>query len=132
MYHVLKYWNDFDGWAVSKGFDPLEIPSRRFYSAVWFWMIEGQDAEGIEKLHVALDQQVHETEQAFKTSKLQTVEQRTVDGKPKVIPLKPFQAPPGWKPPGWSDESAYANSIAGMKGVMNTGGGRIGGSVKKT
>lgn len=94
-------------------------------------MAEGQDEEGMEKLHKALDQQVADTEQAFRTSKLQTVEQRTADGKPKVIPLKPFQAPPGWKPPGWSDESAYQNSINAMRGITNVGGGKIGGQVKK-
>lgn len=127
----MKYWNEFDGWAISKGFDPLEIPSRRLYSAIWYWMIDGQDEKAIEGIHSALNQQVAETEQAFKTSKIQAVEQRTADGKPKIIPLKPFEAPPGWTPPGWSDETAYANSIAGMKGVMNTGGGKIGGAVKK-
>lgn len=131
VYHILNYWNDFDGWCVSKGVDPLEIPSRRLLSAAWFWMTEDRGEEELEKIHNALNQRVMEVETAFRTSKIQAVEQRKEDGSPKVIPLKPFQAPPGWKPPGWSDESAYANSVAGMKGVTNTGGGKIGGSVKK-
>lgn len=131
MYHVLGYWNEFDGWALSKGFDPLEIPVRRFYSVVWYWMTDGRDEESIDKIHSALEQQVAETEQAFRTSKIRSVEQKTATGEPKIIPLKPFQAPPGWTPPGWSDEEAYKNSIAAMGGINRTGGGKIGGAVRK-
>lgn len=123
-------WLEFDGWCLANGqIDPLAIPSRRFFTAVWRWLTENIDQENLDKLYAAFDQAVHEAENEARKAKQQ--KEVETEGQPKIIPLKPFQAPPGWRPPGWSDEAAYANSIAGMKGITKTGGGKIGGAVKK-
>lgn len=131
VYHILSYWTDFDGWCLAHGFDPLELPSRRLFSAAWRWMTENADSEGVEKIINALDQNVQEYESELRAKAIKAAASAaTEDDKPKMVPIKPFRAPPGWTPPGWSEESAYKNSVAGMKGVTQTGGGRIGGTVK--
>lgn len=137
---TLNNWNEFDGWCATNNIEPLEMPSRRYFSAAWRWLCEGLDQEGYDKLFNDIEQSVYEAHGALKRIQVQkekeleaakTKEEKTEEEGKKIIPISKFNAPPGWTPPGWSDEAAYRNSLGGMMGVTNTGGGKIGGSVKK-
>lgn len=123
-------WNEFDGWCITKGVSPLEMPSRRFFSAAWTWLTEDLEQEDYDKLIASIENAVTETQFAQeKKQKAPLGEEENKESK-NFVPMNRWQAPEGWTPPGWDEESAYRNSVAGMMGITSAGGGKIGGDVK--
>lgn len=51
---VSNDWSTFDGWAVSRGFDPLTLPFDRFLSVVYHWATRGGEPEEVEKFNTRL------------------------------------------------------------------------------
>jgi hypothetical protein len=45
----------FDGWCVTRGFDPLELPFDRFCNIVYFWLVQGRDEEDVRQLDLDLN-----------------------------------------------------------------------------
>lgn len=39
-------WTEFDGWAVTQGFDPLDLPVDRLLSVIYFWATKDGDESG--------------------------------------------------------------------------------------
>lgn len=110
--HVVENWTDFDGWALSKGFDPLEIPSRRLMAAVWLFITEPMDYEQRDKLIADLfSESVEEVRQKEV--------QKSSEPKIALAPKERWRAPKGWKPPGWDEEKAYQ---AGLNFMANKPG----------
>jgi hypothetical protein len=106
LMYAVNNWTDFDGWALSKGFDPLEIPARRLVAAAWLFLTEPMDYEQKDKLIANLFAETYE-EVKQKKKKEEPKGPKTV-----MAPSKDkWRAPPGWKPPGWSDEAAYQSGI---------------------
>ena len=104
--HVVHNWTEFDAWALSKGFDPLEIPSRRLVAAAWLFLTEPMDFEQKDKLIANLFAETYE--EVKKKPKAATPSgPKTVEAPPK----ERWRAPKGWTPPGWDEEKAYQAGI---------------------
>lgn len=103
--NAIEHWTEFDGWALSQGFDPLEVPSRRLVAAAWMFIIKDLDFEVRDKLVADLFSESYEE-----------VKKKEEKKEPNVItaPKDKWRAPKGWKPPGWSDEAAYQSGISFM------------------
>ena len=104
--NVINNWLDFDSWALSKGFDPLEIPSRRLVAAAWTFLTENMDPEDKEKLIYNLMSETKPTKK----------ETRSTSSDGKSTPYKgKWKAPEGWRPPGW-DENASMDAAKSFMG----------------
>lgn len=106
--HAINHWTEFDGWAISNGFDPLELSSRRLMAAAWAFLTREMDIDVRETLIENLYAEV-----SFPTT-------TTPDSKPKTAPgvitapKEKWRAPKGWKPPGWNEEQSYKTSMEAM------------------
>lgn len=107
--HAVNNWTDFDAWALSKGFDPLEVPCRRLVSSAWLFLTENMEEENKENLIRNL----------FDDNPVRQVYVKKDDPAPKgttvISPKEKWRAPEGWTPPGWNESQSYANA----KNFMN-------------
>lgn len=103
--NAIRNWTEFDAWALSKGFDPLEIPSRRLMAAAWLFLTEPMDQEQKENL---IDQLYAEDYQEAKKNEIKEAPEKE---KIVLAPKEKWRAPKGWRPPGWDDEQAYRNGV---------------------
>lgn len=62
-------WPTLDGWAASKGVDPLTLPFDRFLNLVYFWATEDAEEREKDKFDVKL---YKPDERAIKTKKAAT------------------------------------------------------------
>lgn len=104
--NAVNNWVDFDAWCLTKGFDPLEIPSRRLVAAAWAFLIEGMDEERLEQLIYEL-----------------SVEEPYFTAPPKAdiatnqmikAPAEKWRAPEGWTPPGWDEKKSFEAATSFM------------------
>lgn len=49
-----EQWALFDGWSVSRGIDPLDLPLDRYCSFVYYWVMSNMDEEEAEKFESKL------------------------------------------------------------------------------
>lgn len=110
--HAVDNWTDFDGWCLAKGFDPLEVPSRRLVSAAWAFLTENMDFETKDKLIYDLTSESQPIYKAVKTENPSPSD----DSPQKVVidPKAKWRAPEGWTPPGWNEEKSYQESVKFM------------------
>lgn len=109
--NAVDNWTDFDAWALSKGFDPLEIPTRRLMSAAWAFLTENMEDEIKESLINDL----------FDDNPVRQVYTKPTESSPSkgkgtvaLAPKEKWRAPPGWKPPGWNESKSYENAKSFM------------------
>lgn len=107
--NAVNNWTDFDAWALSKGFDPLEIPSRRLVAAAWLFLTENMEDEIKENLINSLFEE-NPVRQVFKPKS-----ESNPKGTAVLSPKEKWRAPEGWVPPGWNESQSYANA----KNFMN-------------
>lgn len=106
---ALTNWTSFDGWCLSRGVDPLELPSRRFINSIWNWLTESMDDETTNKLIDVLYQTSYQRPKIKRESQDETEPKRAILPDPK----QKWRAPEGWTPPGWIDDAtAYNNAMA--------------------
>lgn len=117
---MLSVWQDFDGWCVVKGIDPLELSSRRFINLALWFMREGLDEEARKKLQVELDKAAYVPHPFWKVfwalGPMSTVKLRPRPAnQPAEKPtnkITGWTKPEGWTPPGWkSDAENYRNAM---------------------
>jgi hypothetical protein len=109
---ALTNWSSYDGWCLSKGIDPLELPSRRFVNSVWNWLTEEMEAETINNLLDALHQVSYQQPTRLKRSipSVETEPKGENNGVEYNSKSK-WKAPEGWTPPGWDEEASYKNAM---------------------
>lgn len=105
--NAVNNWVDFDAWCLTKGFDPLEIPSRRLVAAAWAFLIKDMSEENLDQLiyELSID------EPYFKTTPVRKEETTTTMVK---APSEKWRAPDGWTPPGWDEEKSYQAATSFM------------------
>lgn len=106
IYYSIENWTEFDGWALSKGFDPLEIPTRRLVAAAWAFLTKDMDYEVKDNLINKLYSKDYE-----EAKKEERIERQSTEGKVITAPKDRWRAPKGWKPPGWDEEKAYQSGL---------------------
>lgn len=111
--HAVDNWLDFDAFCLCRGFDPLEIPTRRLVAAAWAWLTEGMDEETKDNLAHQLSTEDYD----------EPVKERLPGGAVALSPKEKWRAPPGWKPPGWSDEKGMRAAKEFMGFQATVGGG---------
>lgn len=121
---ALDNWLETEGWAVSKGCNLLELPSRRMVSLVYYRLIEDLDEEGRAKLQTSLDNAALIRDPILSPAP-RRVRRRlvSVPGSPEpsaVTPAKRWRAPEGWVPAGWDERRSYesAKAFMGFKGTV--------------
>lgn len=48
-------WGAFDGWCASQGFNPIELPWRRFLNLVYYWATRGKDQKQLDQFNAELN-----------------------------------------------------------------------------
>lgn len=113
---ALTNWSSYDGWCLSKGIDPLELPSRRFVNSIWTWLSEGLDQEKLDELLSLLTQTSYITKKKDTPPPSPTP---TPTDTPKVSAeynsKDKWKAPEGWTPPGWDEERSYSTALNFME-----------------
>lgn len=97
---------------MSKGFDPLELPSPRLMSAAYYYMQTGLNDEERTAFNSALQNSaavghllLRSRPSTGRTTRREGLSEAPTAGRGK------WEAPPGWTPPGWlSDEASYRNA----------------------
>lgn len=101
--NAVNNWTEFDAWCLSRGFDPLEAPSRRLVAAAWAFLTDDMDPEVKDKLIQDLTwEEVIKTPAATASPTPSTSVQ---------MPKERWRAPEGWTPPGWNEEQSYKNAM---------------------
>lgn len=102
---ALTNWEEYDVWCLSKGFNPLEIPSRRFINSIWAWLTENMERDQRNTLIDAL------TRTGYSQPKQRQIKAVAEDLQVAYDPNSKWRAPEGWTPPGWlNEEEAYNNA----------------------
>jgi hypothetical protein len=98
--NAVENWTEFDAYCLTKGFDPLEVPSRRLVAAAWAFLVEDMDPETKAQLIIDLN-----TEESFaEVKKVQTSDAKV------GVPAERWRAPEGWTPPGWNEEKSMQSA----------------------
>ena len=106
MSYAVERWTEFDGWALSKGFDPLEVPSRRLVAAAWLFLTEPMDYEQKDKLIADLF-----AESYAEAKQKQKVKEKEEGPKTVLAPKEKWRAPKGWKPSWYDEEKGYQAGV---------------------
>lgn len=124
MLATLNRWTDFDGWCLQYGIDPLEMPSRRYFSAAWRWMTEGLDEKQLAELHQNLDKSVTEVETHIRHAETKKAVKAAKEENKGFVPAPKWRAPEGWTPPGWDEAAASQTGLSfmGKQGSLKQGG----------
>lgn len=110
---ALHNWAHYDAWCLSRGFDPLELPSRRFINSIWAWITEGMEDETKNNLLDALQQTAYQQPRRQPTAATTTVdEQSEIKKVVEFDPKNKWKAPKGWTPANWDEEASYNNAMS--------------------
>lgn len=103
--NAINNWTEFDGWCLSRGFNPLEVPCRRLVAAAWAFLTDNMDPEVKEKLIQDL------MWEEVKETKVYVSDTEDYPTNKVAVPKERWRAPEGWTPPGWDEEKSYKNAM---------------------